>query len=188
MADSLVRILAAIDRGIAMIERTALAVGVLGMTAISIANVIMRNVFDASLAFADELNQALIIVVTFLGIGFAARLGRHIRMTAIYDQLGHAGRKALMVLMSLFTALLLFVLAWYAARYVEQTRQVNAVTAALQIPLYLIYAVAPVGLALGGVQYLLAAIRNLTAKDVFVSFTRRDEYREADTESATKRI
>ena len=188
MVNSLVRILAAIDRGIALAERAALAIGVLGMTLVSVANVIMRNVFDASLAFADEINQSLIIVVTFLGVGFAARLGRHIRMTAIYDQLGQAGRKTLMVVMSLTTALLLFTLAWYALRYVLHAQEINAVTAALQIPLYLIYAVVPLGLALGGIQYLLGTVRNLTSRDVWLSFTERDRYEEADVESATKRI
>lgn len=188
MVDSLVRILAALDRGIAHVERAALAVGVLGMTLVSIANVVMRNVFDSSLAFADEVNQALIIVVTFLGIGFAARLGRHIRMTAIYDQLGRGGRKLLMTLKSAITAGLLFALAWYATRYVIHAQQINAVTAALQIPLYLIYSVVPVGLALGGVQYLLATARNLATRDVYISFTERDEYKEADDESVTRRI
>lgn len=189
MSNHLVRILVAIDHGIAFIERAALGIGVLGMTFVSIANVFMRNVFDRSLAFAGEINMAFIILVTFLGVGFAARQGRHIRMTAIYDQLGRRARKLLMIVMSLVTAGLLFVLAWYAARYALSTAAIGSVTPALRIPLAFIYAAAPVGLALGGVQYVLTVARNLLERDVYISFTHKDEYEDAaDVETGAQRI
>lgn len=187
MMKTTVRILRLIDNSIAWIEKTALAIGVLGMTSISIANVFMRNLAGHSLVFADELNQMLIIAVTFLGVGYAARQGRHIRMTAIFDQLGHGARKTMMILITLFTAALLFVLAWYSLDYVAHTRLMNSVTPALQIPLYLIYAVVPAGLTLGGVQYLLAAVRNIVEKDVYLSFTHKDEY-EAAGEAVARKI
>ena len=176
MSNPLVRILAVVDDAIAMLERAALAIGVLGMTIVNVANVIMRNIFDASLAFANEINMALIVMVTFLGVGFAARQGRHIRMTAIYDAFGHRIRKALMIIMALVTALLLFILAVHAARYAWNTWRIGTVTPALRIPLGLIYATAPVGLALGGVQYVLTAMRNIAEHDVYESFTHKDEY------------
>jgi TRAP-type C4-dicarboxylate transport system permease small subunit len=181
------RILDVIDRGIAAIERSALIAGVLGMTGISIANVIMRNVFDASLVFTDEINQAFIVIVTFLGIGYAARLGRHIRMTALYDAFSRPARKMLMIAIALTTALLLLTLAWYALQYVQHVQRMNAVTPALQIPLYLIYAVVPAGLALGAVQYLLAAARNLFEHEVYVSFRHTDGYEEAAESEPTGR-
>lgn len=179
MAGRTVRILGALDRGIAIIERTALGIGVLGMTITSVTNVIMRNVFERSLAFAGEINMAFIVMVTFIGVGYAAREGRHIRMTAIYDQFGNRVRKALMVIMAFTTAVLLFVLAWYAAQYAMSTWRVGSVTPSLRIPLGLIYAVAPLGLALGGIQYVLTLLRNLVEKDVYISFTHVDEYHES---------
>lgn len=179
MSNPLPRILAAIDRGIAFIERTALAAGVLGMTFVSVANVVMRNLFDAALAFANELNMALIVMVTFLGVGYAARQGRHIRMTAFSDLLGRRARKVLMIVMALATAALLFVLAFHAARYAINTWRIGSVTPALRMPLGLIYATAPLGLALGGVQYLLTAARNLIEREVYESFTHRDDYEDA---------
>ena len=58
MSNPLVRILAVVDDSVAMLERIALAAGVLGMTLVNVANVIMRNFFDASLAFANEISFA----------------------------------------------------------------------------------------------------------------------------------
>lgn len=174
----LVRLFRLLDDGIDRVERWILGGGILAMSALSIANVFARNLLGNSLTFVDEINQILIILITFLGVGYAARQGRHIRMTALYDQLPAAGRKALMVLIAASTAALLFALSWYALDYVLQTRAVGSVSAALRIPLYLIYAVVPLGLALGGVQYLLAALRNLLSPGVYVSFRREDRYDE----------
>lgn len=172
----LVRGLAALDGAISAVERACLAIGVLGMTAVSVANVFMRNVLGESLVFADEVNQILIILVTFIGVGYAAREGRHIRMTAIYDQLGRRARKAMMILIAAVTAVLLGALAVYSASYVGHVRQVSQVTPALGIPLWLAYLVAPLGLTLGAVQYLMTVVRNLLEKEVYVSFDRKDEY------------
>ncbi|MCZ8486502.1 TRAP transporter small permease subunit [Vibrio lentus] len=37
--------------------------------------------------FQKELNQFLIVSVTFIGFAYAVRQGRNIRMTAVYDSL-----------------------------------------------------------------------------------------------------
>ncbi|MCB1313831.1 MAG: TRAP transporter small permease, partial [Sedimentitalea sp.] len=73
-----------------------LAAGVLLMAANTVANVIGR-VFFESLYFSEELNRILIILITFAGISYAARHGRHIRMSAIYDTLPPKPRKALTI-------------------------------------------------------------------------------------------
>lgn len=179
MLKKLVLTLRAVDNGFAMLEKFALGAGVLGMTLVSVANVFMRNVLGESLTFADELNQALIILVTFLGVGYAARQGRHIRMTAIFDQLGRLPRKLMMLFISASTALLLFLLAWYSLDYALHTFHTGAVTASLRMPLWPVYAVAPLGLTVGGIQYVLTFIRNLAEHDVYISFTHKDEYEDA---------
>lgn len=181
-ARSLVSVLDRVDRSVDFIERWTLILGILLMAALNIVNVLARNLLDNSLPFVGEVSQILIILVTFLGVGYAARQGRHIRMTALYDQLGERMRRWVMAAIALSTAALLFVLAWYALEYVLQTRQIGSVTAALRIPLYLVYAAAPLGLALGSVQYLLTAARNLLADRAYVSFRHRDEYDEEGTE------
>lgn len=182
---SLPGILKAIDDGIAWFEATVLSVGVLAMAVVSIANVLGRNLFGNSLTFADEMSQALLVLITFIGVGYAARQGRHIRMSAIYDQLGGRVRKALIVVISAATAALLLALAWFGAQYAWHIYQLGSVTPALRIPLYLIYCWVPVGLMLGAVQYLLAVWRNLTTEGVWLSFSERDEYKSVGESSSS---
>jgi TRAP-type C4-dicarboxylate transport system permease small subunit len=52
----------------------------------------------------------------------------------------------------------------------------ETVSPALQVPLYIVYSAAPIGLALAGIQYALAAVRNCTDAEVFLSYEQRDEY------------
>jgi len=165
-----------LDRGIVWFEAAVLSGGVLAMAAVSIANVVGRELLGNSLAFADELNQAVMVLITFIGIGFGVRRARHIRMSALYDQLSGRARKILVVVISLATAMLLLALAWFAVQYALHVWQSGSVTPALRIPLYTIYLWVPVGFTLGAIQYLLAVWRNLTDDDTWLSFTERDEY------------
>jgi len=157
------------------IEAAVLATAMLGIAATTIANVVARNLLDHNLAAAEEVNRFLIVLVCFVGIGYAAGHGRHIRMTAIYDQLPERGRKVVMVLIDALTALLLYALAWFAWRY---TRIVDNVSPVLGVPLRLVYLVAPLGLFLGGTQYLMTLWRNLTTAGVWLAYDHLDEHDE----------
>lgn len=129
------------------------------MAALNIANVTGRNLFDYSLTFTAEINRLLIVVVTFAGIGYAARNGRHIRMTALSERVNGLAGRILEAITLAGTAALLLWLAWLALDYVERTATVGSVTPALRLPLYLIYAIVPLGLAVGGIRFLLLAIK-----------------------------
>jgi TRAP-type C4-dicarboxylate transport system permease small subunit len=174
------RVLAAIDNAIARFEAFVLAFGVLLMAANSIANVIGRFVFAHSLYFSEELNQFLIVLVTFVGLGYAARKGRHIRMSAVYDQFGDRGRKALMILIAGVTAAVMFALAWFSFDYVARVAMLGKVTPSLQLPLYLTYLWVPVGFVITGIQYILTVVKNLREPDVYISYEQIDSYDEVE--------
>lgn len=169
------------SRLIRRIEEILLAWSILIIAGVTIANVFSRAVLGDSLAFAEEISQFLIIAVTFIGLSCAASRGRHIRMTAVYDQLPERGRKVLMVLICSSTCLLMLVLAGYALRYLRTVRFLGSVSPVLQTPLHLVYLVVPLGLVLAAIQYGLAAYRNLTSAGVYLSYEVRDEYEEAVT-------
>jgi len=177
----LIRGLALLDTGIGYLEAVLLGLGILLMAANTVANVVGRTVFDQSIFFSEELNQFLIVLVTFVGAGYAARYGRHIRMSALYDQLNHAGRKLLMVVITAGTAAVMFYLAYQAAIYVSDVASGGEVTSSLRLPLYWTLLWVPVGLAITGIQYALTLIRNLVSPDVYVSFSRIDAYEDPET-------
>lgn len=168
-----------LDRGVAWFEALILAYGIILMATVSVVNVLGRTFFGQSLYFAEELNQFLIVLVTFVGMGYASRKGRHIRMSALYDQLGEKGRKILMVVICAVTAVVMFMLAYYSYGYVARVERLGKVTPALQAPLYLTYIWVPIGFVVTGIQYSLAIIRNLREKEVYMSYEHIDTYEEA---------
>lgn len=180
---SLGSVLRAIDTGISRIEAFILAYGTLLLALNSIANVVAREI-GQSLYFAEEISQFLIILVTFVGIGYATRQARHIRMSAVYDHLGKALKKGLTIVISLITAIFMFGLAYYSFDYVSTVAARGRVTPALQIPLYLTYLWLPVGFTITGIHYLLAVYKNIISKDIYLSYDVKEGYEEVDHTSA----
>ncbi len=158
-----------LDIAIARIEAVMLGVGVLLMAANTVANVVGRFVFQNSIFFSEELNSILIILITFAGISYAARQGRHIRMSAIYDALPASWRKILMILIALVTAAFMLALAWYALGYIITQAGRGRVLPALQIPVWWTLVWVPVGFLLTGLQYVLTAIKNVIESDIYLS-------------------
>ncbi|MCH4564644.1 TRAP transporter small permease [Halomonas sp. EGI 63088] len=171
-----------IDTFISKVEAVILALGVLLMAVNTVANVIGRFVFGSSIFFSGEINRILIIMITFAGIGYAARHGRHIRMSAIYDALPTGGRRALMILISLFTSLVMFFLLYYSIIYIASLYAKGRVLPALALPIWIIYVWVPLGFLITGIQYFLTAIKNMTSRDVYLSTSVLDGYKDTETE------
>lgn len=175
-------LLGTLDNVISRVESALLALGVLLMAANTIANVVGRYVFQNSLFFSEELNRILIVLITFAGISYAARHGRHIRMSAIYDELPPKIRKILMIAISLITAVFLLGLAWYSLQYIISQQSRGRLLPALSIPVWTIYVWVPVGFFMTGVQYVLTAVKNMLEKDIYLSTNVLEGYDDSEIE------
>ncbi len=169
-------VLGLVDVAIARIEAVLLAAGVLLMAANTMANVVGRFVLGKSIYFSEELNQALIILITFAGISYAARHGRHIRMSAFFDAMPFRMRKTMMIIIALVTAAAMLLLTWYSFDYVITQAGRGRLLPALQIPQWWIIVWAPLGFFLTGLQYTLTAIKNLIDKDIWLSTSTLEGY------------
>ena len=171
-----------VDTAIARTESVFLAAGVLLMAFNTVGNVVARFVFQNSIFFSEELNRILIILITFAGIGYAARHGRHIRMSAIYDALPVRTRKVMMVIIACVTAMAMFALCYFAIGYITKVANSGRVLPALQIPVFWIFLWVPVGFAVTGIQYALTAVKNIVEKDVYLSTHVLEGYDESEFE------
>lgn len=182
------------------IERALLATSILGIAFLVIVDILARNLnrllavfeglegvpgfgglaslLDRTQAVTGEVSEFLIIVVSFVGLSYAASRGRHVRMTAIYDQLPPPLKKGVMILITTSTSLLMFLLAWYSATYVAAVYQLGGIYPALRVPFFAVYCIAPLGFFLAGIQYALALARNLIEPEIYLAFDRKDEYDE----------
>ena len=179
---SLPGVLGVIDTTISRIESFFLATGVLLMALNTVSNVVGRFVFQQSLFFSEELNRILIILITFAGISYAARHGRHIRMSAIYDALPGKARKSLMIGIALVTAIFMFGLCYYATTYIMTQFSRGRVLPALQIPVWITLVWVPIGFFMTGVQYTLTAVKNIASRDIYLSTSVLEGYEEDELE------
>ncbi len=172
------RVLVKLNDYISVLEQFILAYGVISLAGITIGNVVSRKLFNHSWSFAEELSQFILVIITFMGISYAARRGRHIRMTAFYEMVGEKVKRILMIVISLTTMAILFYLSYHALLFVLKVQGYGRVTPALRLPFYWMILWAPLGLFLGGVQYLLTLIKNIVHEDVWLSFEEKSEYRD----------
>jgi TRAP-type C4-dicarboxylate transport system permease small subunit len=174
--------LGTIDVFISKVEAVMLAMGVILMAINTCTNVIARYVLGEGMFWSGEVNRILIILITFAGLGYAARHGRHIRMSAIYDAIPPKGRKVLMIFIALITSALMFFLCYYSYGYIETLYSRGRILPALGFEIWWIYIWAPVGFAITGIQYFLTAIKNFTSKDVYLSTGVIDGYSDSESE------
>lgn len=163
-------LLLALNAGLEWIEKSVITLAILLMMLNSNANAIGRYGFGKSLFFSEELNQFLIVAITFVGFAYAVRKGRNIRMTALYDTFPESLKKGIMLLITLTTGALLAYLAYQSVFYVLEIKDINRLSPALQFPVYIIYAIIPVGLAMASLQYLAAFMMNLTHPGIWLSY------------------
>lgn len=170
-----------LDDGIASLEAAVLSLTMIVMALNTIANVFGRYVLAHSLYFSEELNEILMVTAAFMGLGYVTRKGRHIRMSAVYDLVPETARRWLMAAIALTTAAAMFLLAWHAWEYVAKVAARGRLTPAMQLPLWTTYVVVVVGLALTGIQYLLAVVANVTRREgVWVSFEETDAFEDPE--------
>ena len=88
---------------------TALA----GICVISLANVVVRYITNASFAFTEEFSVFLMVVLAFAGAAVAARSNEHIRITLLENYLGLLGRRIVFILQWLGSLIVLGLVVWY---------------------------------------------------------------------------
>ena len=177
-----VRLFKAIDQGLERIEKFVMSWSIIALSVISIANVVSRTLFDWGFTFIEEVSQFIVIMVTFLEVGYAVRNARHIRMSAFYDLFNEKVRKVLIIIISAITSAVLFYLTFYSVKYVMNTARIGVVTPIIRFPLWLVYIWVPIGLFVGGVHYALTIFKNLRSPGVYLSIEKEDAYEDEDFE------
>lgn len=152
-----------IDRLWERAEELLLAFGTIGLSGLLLINVFLRFFFSKSIVMAEEVGQIIVLSVTYFGLSYVARYGRHIRMSVIYDLIGARYRKILAIFIPLVTSFTLFYLSYIAFRYVGVIRTAQRVTSSLQIPVYRINLVVAIGLLTAAAQFFRIFLLNVSS-------------------------
>ena len=148
------------------IEGYIIAYSVILMAVLLISNVCARVILGTSLNFTEEICSALLITVTYIGISYTLRHSTHVEMSAIIDFLPKKSNKIIRICTQLITAVILIGVGCICVKYVISIKALGRVTPSLQMPTWIALSPLPVGMFLGGLQSFLAALFNLTGKNV----------------------
>ena len=100
----------------ARLERVLATLALVVIALISLGNVIIRYVTDASFAFTEEISVFLLVVLTFAGAAVAMRRNGHIRIGLLERALPNGPRRALIVFQWLAGATVLALIIWFGTK------------------------------------------------------------------------
>lgn len=124
------------------------------MTALGFVNVVVRYLTSYSLASSEELLTNGFLLLTIFGAAIAARSGDHLAVTLLYDVVPPPVRKAILLLATALSALLLALSAWFCWQLVTNQMSSGIRSYALQIPAWYYSVAMPFGFALILIRYL----------------------------------
>lgn len=166
-----------LGRAVDATEVFVLSAGTGALALLLMVNVIARTFFR-SIYYAEELSEVLITIVTFVGVSYAARKARHIRMGAILEAFPARLEKVLVMLISGISAVVMFVLAYHSYRYLIFVKTMGQTTPSLRIPYWIFLIIVPIGFFMAGFQYVRTVIKNFAEKEVWLSPEQQSEYEE----------
>lgn len=148
------------------------------MTAVAlllIANVPAREL-GHSIIFAEEVTQFLTFIFTFVGLAYAVRIARHVRMAAVYDLVSPRIQKLTLIVASAVGASIMFHMAIVSLSYTVWIYGLEQTTPALRLPYWIPIAIAPPSFFMAGVYYVRTLHKNIVEKEAWLSFEQRSEY------------
>ncbi|MCU0767555.1 MAG: TRAP transporter small permease [Gammaproteobacteria bacterium] len=148
-----------LERVAAALERVEDAVLVLlmgALVALAGAQIVLRNLFDSGLLWADPAVRVLVLWVALLGAMAAARQGRHITVDLVARVLPPRLAAPVRALTDLFAAAVCGLLAWHAARLVAMEWEAGTVAVG-GVPTWVAQLIVPAGFAVIGLRYLALA-------------------------------
>ena len=164
-----------VEQGLERFEVGSLCIGVGGLALLLIANVVARTCFK-SLYYAEEITEFLVIFTTFVGVSYAVRRARHIRMGAIFDALPYRAQKTMIFVISAVSGGVMFIMAGLAFRYLMHARMQSHLTPALRIPYWFFLVIVPLSFLSAGMQYIRTIVKNITEHAVWLSPEQQGEY------------
>jgi TRAP-type C4-dicarboxylate transport system permease small subunit len=133
------------------------------MTIIIFVQVIMRRVFSNSLTWSEELARYLFVWLIYFGISYGAKIRRHIKIEAFLGLFPKKLRPYIEILGDvLFFAFAIFIM-YTSLIWVQRQVKLNQASAALHVPMWIVYAAPFAGFTLTAFRQIQTIIFRIKA-------------------------
>lgn len=136
-------------------EDTALVVLLGSMIVMAVTQIVLRQFFDDTIAWADEFIKIVVLWLAMVGSVAAARDNRHIRIDVLSHVLPDRLVALSRIVVDLFAAGLCAVIAWQAWRYLQIEIEWQE-TVLGEVPAWIAHAVVPAAFLLISYRFLVA--------------------------------
>lgn len=147
------------------ISENALLIGLLGsMMLLSVAQIVLREVFNTGFVWAGELLKLMVLWLAMIAAIAACRDNRHIRIDALSHVLPERAVRATRVVVDLFAAGVCAVVAWQAWRYLQLEIEYED-KVLIDTPAWVAHIVIPASFALMAYRFVVGAVRKAVGSD-----------------------
>jgi len=139
-------------------EDALLLVILISMILLAGTQIFLRNIFDSSLFWGDEMLRMMVLWLTIAGGLAASRVDKHISIAVLDRFLPETAQLITKVIIDLFTAFICALLAWHSARFVMGSYEFGD-TLMRNIPAWILQIILPIGFALMAFRHLILALK-----------------------------
>jgi TRAP-type C4-dicarboxylate transport system permease small subunit len=152
-------VLGRLQRATAVFEDTLLVVLLTAMILVAGTQILLRNLFDGAILWADPLLRVAVLWVGMIGAMVATRGDKQIAIDAVSRFLPPHWKFRLRVITDLFTAAVSALVAWSAFRLMMGDREAGGMAISF-VPVWVCESILPIAFGVIAVRYLLFAIEH----------------------------
>ncbi|MCD8012380.1 MAG: TRAP transporter small permease [Lachnospiraceae bacterium] len=130
------------------LEEVILILLLIAMVCIMGIQVVARYCFNQSLSWSEELTQYLFVWATFISVSYCVKKRISIKIEQLLNILPEPGQTALRLFRHTVVFIFCIIMLPYCLRYLQQSIELEATSAALGIPMYYIQSAPLVGFLL----------------------------------------
>ena len=142
-------------------EDAVLLTILVGMILLAGSQILLRNFFDYSLFWGDEMLRLMVLWLTVAGGLAASRVSKHISIAILDRFLPTRVHMAVRSLIELFTASVCALFCWHSALFVMSSYEFGD-TLMRNTPAWMLQIILPVGFGLMAYRHLILAIKRLS--------------------------
>lgn len=132
----------------------------LSMILIAVVQIVMRNIFDSGLFWAEAYVRISVLWVALLGAMIGSRSGKHVAIDFLVLKMNEKYRLLVRRFTDFFTAVLCFLIAYHSSIFIQSEYR-DAGLAFAKIPNWFCELIIPMTFAVIACRYLVAALFNL---------------------------
>ena len=132
------------------------------MIVLAVTQIVLRNGFDGGFIWADETLRLMVLWLALAGSVAAARADKHLAINVLARALPPRGQSAARFVTNGFTAFICGLLAWHAARFLQQSIEFED-TLVGGLPAWWFQLVLPVAFGLMCWRYVVFALQDVVA-------------------------